>query len=135
MRKYLLAGLVAVTLAACVPSLNGPAATDTQNYPNGMQPLTLDRQGANVEVVFNAGQADAEEGALVISGTDLTLLAPKDGSCVVVPPVIQCALPTVPAGKSFVVTVAGQNVRANASWYRPGSLVLVGPVRAVPLVK
>ena len=135
MKRVLYGILLVIGLVACVPSWNGPSVNDANNYVGGLQPLTLARAGANVEVVFSAGLQPAEEGALTVGGVNLALLAPKDGSCVLTGAVIGCTLPTVPAGKSFVVTVAGSGVRATASWYRPGGLLLIGPVRGVPLVK
>jgi hypothetical protein len=130
--KRILAVLL-LALTACVPSLNGPASGDAANYPNGLLPLTLARSGERVEVVLNAGLKDAEEAAVTIGGTSLKLLAPLDGSCVAGElGTIACAPPTIPAGKSFVVTVSGQDVRATASWYRPNSLLLIGPVRGLP---
>ena len=135
MRNILLAAVLGLTLAACVPSWNGPSVTDASNYTAGLQPLTLERKGASVEVVFNAGLQPAEEGALTIGGTALVLLAPLDGSCSASGAVIGCTLPTVPALRSFVVTVAGTGVRATVSYYRGGSILLIGPVRGVPLIK
>jgi hypothetical protein len=130
--KRILAVLL-VALTACVPSASGPAANDSHNYKDGLLPLTLARAGERVEVVLNAGLQDAEEAALTIGGDDLVLLAPLDPTqCALLAGKVECTPPTIPAGKAFIVTVTGTKVRANASWYRPGSLVLIGPVRGLP---
>ncbi|MBZ9750743.1 hypothetical protein K7W42_07700 [Deinococcus sp. HMF7604] len=111
--KCLLLGLT-VALAACAPSLTGPAAADP-----GAAKLSL-TQGDGFKIVrFEAGTLATTATTLTLSGVNLAV---NDPSCRAVKAQLVCDVGPLPAGRAYVLPVRGALV-VEADYARPGGAV------------
>ncbi len=101
-----------LVLTACAPIVTVLFGDSKQGS------LELAIGGDSTKITFAAGQQDAEEVALYIGGSNLTV---DDANCEVVENGIGCSLGTVAAETSYEVTVRGSKLSANVTYYRPGS--------------
>ena len=104
MRRVGLLLALVLGLAACAPAIivsDGDPGT-----------LTLTQQG----LIFASGPTMAYELRLEVAGSALRVNAPQwckpDGS------VIACLVPTIPAGKNFLLPLTGSNISAVARYKR-----------------
>jgi sirohydrochlorin ferrochelatase len=111
MRKFSLA-LLLLLLTACAPVVSVLFGDSEQ----GSLGLEIGRE--STKVTFAAGNQDAEEVALYIGGSNLSV---DDDKCEVVENGIGCTLGTVAAETSYEITVRGSKLSANVTYYRPGS--------------
>lgn len=88
----------------------------------GLQPL----QGP-LAVWFMAGQSDALDVQITITGNHLRANAPD--YCTVNGQAILCNIPTLPAGKNFVLPMKGSNLSAVAVYKRLNGLSYSSQVR------
>jgi hypothetical protein len=111
MRRFTLVFLL-FFLAGCVPILN----MISRDSDKGELRLKTDAGGATI--TFAAGEQNAEDVALYISGNDLSI---EDDKCAPEGTGMGCILGTIVAGESYEVRVRGSKLSTNVTYYRPGS--------------
>jgi len=113
MRRWMLAAGCLLGLASCAPSIT-PNTPPAALIDSGGADLRLDVQGAAQVISFKAGTLDALSTTLTLSGDGLAV---NDKNCVASGRQIVCALPTVPATRTYVLPSRGVT-RVQASYSR-----------------
>ncbi len=116
MKRGLLGGLLAVAallLGACAPAPTAP--------PLSPLPSVSDKQGGGLTfepgaLWFKAGTLDALDVNITVRGNDVRVNAPQ--YCRAQGMDILCTVPTLPAGKNFILPMKGSNLSAVATYKR-----------------
>ncbi len=110
-RTFLLLVLGGLVLGACAPVTTAPQTSALDPYGGGLKPL-----GTPPALWFMAGSKDVFSLTVTVSGNNLRANAPD--WCAASGANIVCTVPTLPAGKNFVLPMKGSNLSAVAVYKR-----------------
>ncbi|WP_288481801.1 hypothetical protein [uncultured Deinococcus sp.] len=105
-----------MALLGCAPSITAtPTPTLSDPGQAGLYFLATST-GDTATLSFSAGQFDAFDLTVKVSGNDLRVNAPR--YCRTDRQEILCTVPDVPAGKNFILPMKGSNLSAVATYKR-----------------
>ncbi|KQR22710.1 hypothetical protein [Deinococcus sp. Leaf326] len=114
MRRLLVFTVIgALGLAGCAPT-----AFVQASVPDPGQAVLGFQTGKDAVLGFSAGKLDAFDLVVKVSGEGLRVNAPS--YCHVERRDILCTVPTLPAGKNFILPMKGSNLSAVATYKRGG---------------
>lgn len=107
--------LSALMLGACAPVAMQPATSPLDVYGGGLKPI-----GTPPAIWFSAGTADLFDLVVTIKGSNMRANAPD--WCAASGADIVCNVPSLPAGRNFVLPMRGSNISAVATYKRASGM-------------